>query len=183
MSPLTTTIKFGKTIGKEEASELYDRFIRIKKDSAGDIRKAVAHDAEALRYYCGRKGSQAEHEDLAYLFSKESLLNILANIERNGGDGMVIFHGARPYEGDLSEQSGRPTLMMFPFQLNETIGQDGESTFSIVNLLDEGEEHPGTGGDGDGGDGSIDGRTPIPGGFDQTNVHKMKFSLNQLLKK
>ncbi len=144
--------QFGKPITHDDADLLFDRFIKIKTRSCDKIRDALAGDFEAIRYYCGRTGGVPANEDQAYVFTKESLTAIMNNILAGKADGMILFNGARGWNDSLDENgtptdvSGRPTLIMFPFYFKTgddqiTPGGDGD----LIPLLDDGDEHPGTG--------------------------------------
>lgn len=144
-----TALKFGRPIKKEDADILFDRHMDIKKRSVGKIREALGDDEEAIRFYCGREGFGI-NDDLAFLFDKSSLIPLMNNILLGKADGFVLFHGTRAKEDNLDENgnptdiSGRPTLILFPYKEVQT-QINGMIQSAIVNILSDGEEHPGTG--------------------------------------
>lgn len=149
MTPLPP--RFGRPITADEANDLFKRFIDIKSRSAEKIREALKGDDEAIRYYCGRPDFQPECEDLAFIFDKQSLTQILKKVLSSEADGFVIFNGARSNDsigsdGQSTDISGRPTLMIFPCKFEEATEAGRKDDVDVINLLNDGEQHPGTGG-------------------------------------
>jgi hypothetical protein len=180
VAAITKANRLGKPIKREDADVLFTRFLEIKAAAVPLIREALAEidDEElrnqAMRYYCGREGSEARNEDLAYIFDKESLTKILVRILSSKANAFVLFHGARGEEEGSDDKPGRPTLMLFPCMLKE-VQTMNRSEYTVTNLLDDGEEHPGTGG-------SSTGSTrrtppgqpiPVPEEFETGDIHPL----------
>ena len=142
--------KFGGPINRPDADILFNRFVDIKKRSADKIKTALAGDAEAIRFYCG-KDDIGVLSDLAFIFDKETLVPVITRILENKADGFILFNGARAEKDsvDASDVDGRPTLILFPYKEGEQ-PIEGNDRKVIELLLTDGEEHPGTGGSPDG---------------------------------
>lgn len=149
--------KFGRPIDFENANRLYKSFISIKTRTHERIKNLLKDDPEAQRFYCGRVNHPAGTEDLAFVFDKEAVLNILAKIISNKADGIIIFNGVRSRQdsfeettGDFTDEDGRPTIMLFPYVHSKQM-TNGEPDLEVMN--EDGTEHPGTGGNPGGGGG------------------------------
>jgi hypothetical protein len=152
--------------------------------------------------------------DMAYVFDRETLNDMLNPPDgKPVPNGIILFHGAREKEDSLLDEltkdgdnvldkdgnkvqqfidvDGRPTLLVFPFQYT---GAEPEWTTqpsaNIAISLDDGLEHPGTGGGGGSGVGTPvtassvgpqPAETPLPipgtlpGTFAVVNIHHIFF--------
>ena len=171
--------RLGGPISRDDANVLFTRFLEIKDVATPLIRDAlrgIANDElrnQAMRYYCGREGLPPLNEDLAYIFDKESLTKIMVRILESKANAFVLFHGARGEEEGSDDVPGRPTLMLFPCMLHE-VQTANRSEFVVTNLLEDGEEHPGTGGSSDDGEAQRPGESiPVPERFETGDIHPL----------
>jgi hypothetical protein len=162
---------FGGPIEQRDAQRMYLNFYKIKKRSLDLMQQAFPNDSEALRYHGGRyeqmtgaaPGQQfaCSFLDMSFVFDRQSIDRLMSS----SPDGIVIFLGSRNMEDSLGDSNstadksaepcfldvdGRPTLLAFPFTYatgEEPTWKDNNPA-SIVIQLDDGEEHPGTGGGG-----------------------------------
>lgn len=142
---------YGRQVTRTEANRHYKMYANVKTRAREKIRAAMKGDSESLRYYTGDDGTGLK-EDTAYIFDKNSLKKILDMLNKGEADGVAVFNGIRaksdsvdPVSGGFSDVDGRPTLLIFPYK-NKPSAQVTEPDLQI--LLDDGSEHPGTGGGG-----------------------------------
>lgn len=168
-------ITFGKKISASQADDHFDLVMQIKKNSHEILKKHIKDDAKSRRYYCGRE--EDANTDLCYLFSKEILVELLKKIEDNQGHGVAIFNGGRfanDTELDVNEKAdidGRPTVMIFPFKKTGIKAPNFDDEITIIN---DGYEHPGTGGKPGGKDfePAKDGKYKLPLSFKRHEIYK-----------
>ena len=161
-SSLIPPTQFGRKISKDEAQRLYKNFVKIKKRSIEKLRSALPGDDESARFHSGLTDANGDccFLDNMFVFDKPILANLLGIPPDNiAVDGVVAFFGSRDKEDSPSPKDanqyidvdGRPTLIIFPFT-NEIDGKSKTATGNMNIALDNGYEHPGTGG-GPGGSG------------------------------
>jgi len=158
--------RYGEPVDRPNANRHFKLFIGVKNRSHRKIKGILKGDDEAIRYYCGKSDTPV-NEDLAYIFDKDSLRTILSKLYNSEAHGVAIFNGVRSKEdseiektGTYSDIDGRPTLMIFPFKYTDPERKDIDSNLKI--LLDDGSEHPGTGGTGTGSNGNQRNEYEIP---------------------
>lgn len=148
--------RFGQQISREEADEIFARFIRIREEAMPDLKKAFASKPELYRYYCGREDADPMLEDWAFVFDYPTMKRIMDILEADNSRCVFFFHGALgappPAQSqDLvdqqtpppAESAGRPTLMMFA----ATYDADPAPGALQFKMFDKnGEQHAGTGG-------------------------------------
>lgn len=144
-----------RPIDEATAILYFKEYIEIRKRSVEKIRKALEGDADAIRFYCGRTEMPSHHEDVAFLFDQKSLRSIMNRILADEADGLILFNAVRPVDpveepGQIAV-NGRPTIMMFPYKKRPN-ANGGDIEYDTI--MTDGEEHPGTGGPIDGGDGT-----------------------------
>lgn len=142
---------FGAHIDRPTAERYFKKFMEIKSRSLPKIKQALQGDDDALRYYCGRpEATNPVAEDWAFVFDKESIDRLRNSVISHGADGIFVFYAAKDVSGlplqlppNPNDVDGRPTLMIFPYKQHEPATANG-TEFEI--LLDDGEQHPGSGG-------------------------------------
>jgi len=172
--------RYGQPVDRPNAHRHFGLFIGVKKRSHGKIKGILNGDDEAIRYYCGKPNTDPVREDLAYIFDKDSLRTILEKLNKNEAHGVAIFNGVRSQTdseiektGTYSDVNGRPTLMIFPFKYTVPERKDIDSDLKI--LLDDGSEHPGTGGTGTGPHGNQRNEYEIPETFTPDQIIRVAF--------
>lgn len=142
---------YGKPVTRIQANRHHKMYVDVKMRSRNSISQAVKADSESLRYYTGNTGTGLK-EDIAYIFDKKSLEKILDMLNKGQANGVAIFNGVRakadsvdPSTGVSSDVDGRPTLLIFPYI---HIAGSSLTEPDLRILLDDGSEHPGTGGGG-----------------------------------
>lgn len=150
---------FGESITLPMANCMYKKAKEIRLRARAILMREFQNDPEALRYYVGQINSETGEifEDSAFVFTKNSLVKIMKRILEDNADGMIIFPAARvnidctTQQPIPNQESGRPSVIVFPFRYELRETEDKKSTEVLISYLDDGFQHPGTGG-GDEGD-------------------------------
>ncbi|HUB59612.1 MAG TPA: hypothetical protein VL978_02855 [Puia sp.] len=175
---------FGQHICKADAQRMYLNFFKIKERTNDLMRQSLAGDAEALRYHAGKfdttgaAGPDGQFPcsflDMAFVFERAAVEALLKDTsEGKKPDGVILFLGARNMEDSLGQApddegnmqtcyldvDGRPTIIAFPFTYETKPNLKTGDGAELAIALDDGQEHPGTGGDGGDSGGSGGGGT------------------------
>ena len=128
---------YGSRITKSQADELYKGFIAMKENTHEDLVTLFQSNTAATRFYCGTDPQYAAVDDLAFVFNKESIEDLIELLSGTSpqADGIVVF----PAIKTETTTAGRPTVMLFPFYYH-----DRNPANKIVIMQEYGTQHPGT---------------------------------------
>lgn len=147
--------KYGRKINEADANRHFGLFIKLKTKAHIALKEALKGNDDALRYYCGKMGNFPEGEDLAFIFDREAIEDLVKLLCTKEADGLVIFPGVRQKEDSVmdkpgpdgkvqyGDRNGRPTVMVFSYKYEDAYNKD---TSAILIDTKNGSEHPGTGG-------------------------------------
>lgn len=116
---------YGKSISIADANQMATESMTIKNSYLEKINTIAAKDPKAQRFFCGG--------DALYIFSKSAIQPLLDRLTQPD-DCLVIYPSCR------IDEAGRPTLMVFAYQLKDGQLQIMKDETDGGN---DGTEHPG----------------------------------------
>lgn len=147
---------FGKEISRCQADAHLHELVVIKQNVWARFKALFAGDKMLTRFFCGKEQTEQERNtlepnehycsDIAFVFDKENIRNNWEEIINGKNNGLIIFVGVRNKGTDgpciEPDNNGKPTAMIFPYRY---VNKEADPS-QIEILLDNGSEHPGTGG-------------------------------------